>query len=434
MKKLTYNNKIIILVFVFFIVKIIYCIMFGWNEIPEYSDGISYNNYANEILKSDSWINSKDFYGDFRPPGYPLFLAFVYSIFGTNNFIAVYVIQCLLNVVSIVYIYMLALKLIDKKVAVMSIVFSGMYYYYYYYAGMILRESVVQLCVISIFYHFYTILVEKHENIFKKKDVYMFVVAYVYLVHTDAKYMFYFPFFIIIYLHYKINKKQITNLIKIVCLISLLMVPWIIRNYFVYDKFVLVNTRTLDRYAERLLSKMKKSDEPKKENFDSVENFPTEEERILVKSGIGIEKYSKNEIYLIRNDVYPPKTYIEKSIYRFKEMWFPVRFSCDYDFWPPRCRLPYSNKHNAVSIVWYFTIFPFFVAGMIIAIVKKNKKIIYIIFPIFIHALLHIITMFGKERHRIQIDSFIIILAMFGMVNIYNNVKGLKLKKLKIRN
>ena len=70
---------------------------FTCNALPDYSDMAIYNNAA-----------MAEGIPAFPPPGYPLFLRLIYSIFGAYNYKAVFVVQGLLSVFTVFLVYAVA--------------------------------------------------------------------------------------------------------------------------------------------------------------------------------------------------------------------------------------------------------------------------------------------------------------------------------------
>ena len=405
----------------FFVIKYLYCFIWGWKILPDGCDGISYNNYAMAILNNTDWITNPAFEGSYRAPLYPLFLSVVYFFFGAENFMAVYLVQCIISTITLYYIYKLAYRVAGKKIACFSLVWSGFYIYYYYYSGTILRETVVQFLIIFLFYNLYIFMNIKEKFFFKIKYFWISVLSTVILTHVDAKYIFYIPFiFLLIYFRKK-NFHYLKRASYYCFFVCVLMVPWTIRNYIAYDRIVIVNTRTLDKFVSKIFKINNKSDN--KKIVRMAKDIPSDKERDLIKKGGNPFNRSKEEVALVLNDVYPPNTFIGKAFSRAKEMWWPFRFSYDYNSLPPKLRGPYSFMHNAISIVFYGPLIFLFICGCWLIFISKDWKYIFILYPVLVHALLHFVALSGRERHRMQIDSFIIIIAMYSVFMIFKKIQ-----------
>lgn len=416
------KNFIVIFLFIFLFLRIIFCYYLGWEEIPKGSDGNSYNGYALAILHNDDWLSNPDFDGDYRPPGYPLMLAIIYFIFGENNYFAVFCVQAIVSAVTIYYIYLLSKSTLkSKKSALLTLLWAGLYLPYFMYSGNILREILVYFLITFTFYQLWQLFHNKKNSIINNFEFWKFSIAFLFLLHVDERFLFYIPIILLLFIIYKGTWLGLKQYSIFIAILLLLMVPWTIRNFIAYDEFVLINTRTLGKNIRGLVKIKNAKDETKTKYY---RDYPSEEERALIKQGKNPKNRSKNEIEIIKKNVYPPKTKIHKIIYRSKEMWLPFRFWSDYDYvYNTAFRGPWSIRHNIASIIFYGSLIPFFIYGTINIFRNKVPGRWLIIAPVISHALLHFITAAGRERYRIQIDSFIIIIGCYGIIAFYYILK-----------
>ena len=418
------NYKLLLILTFFFLLRIIYAYFTGYQEIPAQGDVVTYDEYALAILNKADWLTNPDFPGHYRPPVYPMFLAIIYSIFGVENLFAIYFFQAIISTLTVYYIFKLSSSIFDEKKSFLSLFWAGFYIFYLWYARMIMRETLIIFLIIFSFYHLWIFLKNKEKKHYLKSiNLWKFMIAFTILLHTDPRYLFYIPFISILFVIYKkniwIGIKQYSGVLGI---LILLLVPWSIRNYIAYDGFVLINTRTIDARQENISIRLEILSGSEVTQLIN-KNYPTDEERALIKKGKNPNNRSRDEIDIIKKDVYAPSTFIGKRLYRLKEMWIPFRFWSDYEIFPSAYfKGPWSLKHNIVSISFYGTLIPFVFYALFCLTGERNKGILFLIFPIFIQALLHFL-MYGIERYRLHIDSFIIILACYGMVVIYDIIK-----------
>ena len=105
-------------------------------------------------------------------------------------------------------------------------------------------------------------------------------------------------------------------------------------------------------------------------------------------------------------------------------MWRPARFKADYFPFPDaRFQGRWSFRHNVLGILFYGILLPFMFFGVYYLIKQKNRAWIFLSFPIIIQTLLHILQ-FGRNRYRIPIDAFIIILSVYAMYYSYEIIKN----------
>jgi hypothetical protein len=435
MKK--FANKKWFFVFIamfFFIARFIYAYLCGWDKIPDGTDGISYNSYALAILNFSDWLTDPSFDGNYRAPVYPMFLSCIYYFFGEENFYAVYFIQIFLNVFMIYYIYKISIIIFDYKSALIAMIFSGVYIYYYYYSSTILRETLIQFFLIFLFYHIYIFIFKNINMKVMSKEFFIIIGAVSLLIHIDAKYLFYIPFILVLFFLKNNTLYAIRFSLQFLVILAVIMGPWMIRNYVAYDRIVLINTRTLDKYLDKMINKNNSENKHVSSNTNKPEQnpkkyAPSEEERVLIKAGLNPYSRSAEEIELVKNDVYPPSSFFSKAFSRAQEMWWPFRFSYDYNSFPPRIREPYSLKHNLISGIFYLPLLIFFFYGVLSIILSRKWHGFFLMYPIVIHATLHFFALAGRERHRIQIDSFIIIISIYGFLYM---IEQMRIKKIAI--
>ena len=180
-----------------------------------------------------------------------------------------------------------------------------------------------------------------------------------------------------------------------------------------YNSFELVNTRTLKRITSQ----------NKKKSVYLSKNYPTEEERTLIKKGYNHNNRSDNEIDAILKDIYPSKGNIIKMWYNFKVIWRPYHFINEYKPWPSHAFDKKNSffKFGGIKVIGYGTLLPFVILSIFIIIQKREKEAYIILFPIVIQTILHMLS-WAQGRYRSHIDTFVIILGCYGMVVIYNFV------------
>jgi tetratricopeptide (TPR) repeat protein len=137
-----YKHAVPILIFVVsFAVRLIYLL-----ELHAKSPFFSYLYL--DALRYNSWAQSIAFgvqhaiEPTFRAPLYPLFLAGIFKIFGHDLFIA-RLTQVLLGALICVMIYLIALRLFNKRVAIISALMGAFYGPFIYWSGEILIVTLI---------------------------------------------------------------------------------------------------------------------------------------------------------------------------------------------------------------------------------------------------------------------------------------------------
>ena len=110
MGKLISNNKILIILFIIGFILRLYLSSLGFGEVIY--DTASYHRMAREILHGKLTADCCD-----HNPGYSVFLAGVYGLFGSENILALRIVQVLLDLITGVLIYLTAKSLFGVRTA-----------------------------------------------------------------------------------------------------------------------------------------------------------------------------------------------------------------------------------------------------------------------------------------------------------------------------
>ena len=436
MQLLNKKYKVVIYLLLFFLLLRIGIVVVAGQKEKEFADAHSYNGYAHAILNGSNWLTHPEFLGDVRPPGYPLFIALVYLIFGINNFLAVYIFQSIVSVLTCLYIYKFSKKIFYEKAALLALIWSGFYIFYLKYVRELLRETWIFFLFIAFLYYLYLFLT---EEINKTRNVWLSSLFYFLLIHLDPRYLFYLPFLFLLFIIYQSFWEGVRKYLTFLGLSILLLIPWTIRNYIAYDGFVLINTRTIDLRESDKQNPVMNDRINNVLNFGIIDyalindNYPTEEERELIKKGLNPNNRSQEEIRAVKNDIYPSSTFIARKWYNFIHLWTPFDFGLSYRPLPDaRFSGSWSARHNVSSIICYGFLLPFFIFAVYTLARKKNRVWYFLTFPLIIQTLLHAIQ-WGKTRYRIPIDAFIIILGTYGIYMMAKSILD-KRKKITISN
>jgi len=415
--------KVLLLLFAFLLLRLGFVYFSGSEELI--GDLIGYNNYALAILNQADWLTNPSFLGDYRAPGYPTFVAGIYALFGMNNFLAVYIFQAIISTLTCFYIFKFAKKIFNDKVSLLSLIWSGFYISYLRYASMLLRETLVFFFVIVSFYYLYLFLTDETKE---TKNFCLSVIFYSLLIHADPRYLFYMPFFIILFIVYQPGWQGMKKYLGFLIITVLLMTPWAIRNYIAYDGVVIINTRGIDLRGKSDRNHKMAAYKSGVLNFGSInstgnKDYPSEEERKLIKSGLNPNKRSEDELIAIKNDIYPASNYLSRKIYMAIQLWKPFDFARSYRPFPDaRFNGIWSIKHNLSCIMCYGILLPFMVFGIYVLIKKKDRAWYFLTLPLVVHTLLHMLE-HGRYRYRLPIDAFIIMLGCYGVVFVFNLIR-----------
>ena len=203
-----------------------------------------------------------------------------------------------------------------------------------------------------------------------------------------------------------------------VIVVIVLMIPWTVRNYKVYNKPVILTTQTTG-FTDRIFGY--DSNESNEYAASMYINLKLESSAIdSIKNGDTLDYIRLNTQKLIKSgldDGHYPYNYnlIEKWYYNFRSFWEPVRFTGYYSGSGYVYRGPWSWKHNISEGLTFGLLLPFFLIGGFLTLKRKNRYGIFLLVIIFIHTFLHVVLTYVVPRYRIPIDAFVIIIAFYGL-------------------
>lgn len=410
--------KIPKLVILFFLVSLGLKLAFGIaaykiNGTKNFSDDWDYISYANQIIEQGILVlDSSKLIDEKVGPGLGFILALVFSLFG-ENYLIVIILNAVLGALLTILIFYIGKNIFNEKVGMLAAFWTIPYVLYYKWIPSILKEMWIFLLFPLIFYLVF--LESRKTKITPKILLLSFLFAF--LIHIDERFFAYFPFIIGIFLILNRSnlKAAITKSLIFFILVLTLMVPWTIRNYMVYNRIVVITIR-----SDFVLNKQNKN----KSLWYTKNRYYLSKEQIdsIAK---GEETYSRSpvEVERIKRGIVPHKyTKLERWFNEYFEFWTPVRLKPGYVSTGFRFEMR-SLKHNLAILLSYGILLPFFLVGVFLSF--KDKNIIgMIIFSIILyHTFIHVFLFWVRVRYRVPVDIFIIILASYGFLWLYNRLK-----------
>jgi len=243
--KLTIQRQLVILFLFSFLIRLVFSVIFVQTRgIYLEADGAEYVRFAKCIL-DQGWMvkDTGPLFGSMIGPGYPMLVALNLLISGFDNFWFLILFQSIIGAMSVIVIYELAFLLSDSRtVALISGLWLALYIQYIWYTPWVLKETLV-----FFLFPFSVLLLIRIRKSLKPLswDNIIFILTYSYLIHTDERYIAFLPLFagylLISTDHFK--KRVLTTAIMLGGVL-LCMIPWLYRNYIVYQRPVVISVRT----------------------------------------------------------------------------------------------------------------------------------------------------------------------------------------------
>lgn len=228
----------IILIFSF-LIRLYY--LFNIPHPPLIADAHHYDVMAKQFLKKGFLGYSNTVPDAYITPGYPVFLAIIYKLFGYSQgspLMQVRIIQIILSTFTTLLLYLLAQKISNHRVGLLSAFFSSIYLISMWVPTLILTET---LYTFLFMLYLYIQIIALYTKSIKLNFISGMFLALAVLVRPLIA-----PFIVLPYIYYYIKEKdrQILKLFLVNAIgFVLVMLPWWIRNLITFHKLIFFATQ-----------------------------------------------------------------------------------------------------------------------------------------------------------------------------------------------
>ncbi len=215
--------------------RVLYLVLFvGLDSQPTY-DGVGYDKLATALLQGKGYVN---IYGEptaFRPPIYPLFLSGIYAV-TFHSFAAVRVTQAVLDAVTVVFCYLIAKELFNKRVALIASLGTTIYPLLIFETGEFYTET------LSFFLQFGALwcllLMLRSDRLFLPLLAGLLAGLTVLARPTATLWV---PLILLWVLIPGMLHKSVAKLVVLGVGLGIVFTPWIVRNSLVFNAFIPVS-------------------------------------------------------------------------------------------------------------------------------------------------------------------------------------------------
>jgi len=350
-----------------------------------------------------------------RPPGYPLLLAGIYSLFG-HSYLAVRVWHSLFGTLTVLFVYLICVRFLKlERIAFLAAALVGLHPALIGYTGILYTETVFAFfLVICIYFLQRTISEEKLSH-------FLFSGSFLGLAALTSSRIIYFPFlFLIISLLFLETKKRVIlkRWLIMVFFMLLTIAPWTIRNYLVTGKFILLENyhKAALWFATNPYDVHEWGDERINQLIEG--RTPVEYERIM---------YEEGKRYLREH----PFIYLKNSCRRFFRLWVSGHSNLFSGFEKSFVYAWKNSNFKLFAIKFLFLAFNLFVLsfgflGIFLTSKYQFKDYIVVLSPIIYLTLLHSLTV-AAPRLSVPIIPFILIFSALGIEKCMEKVKRITL-------
>lgn len=363
-------------------------------HIPLAPDTIyGYDRIANNILSGSGFSIKPGVPTVVREPLYPLFISYIYFLFGYNHTI-VRIIQAILDSLTCIMLYLIGKKVYNEKIGYISALAFALYPVSIYATGLILTETLFTF-LLSLFI---LSLLRVFKTLSLKYSILSGLLLGV-LVMTRGS-VSAFPVFVLIGLVLVFPdriKLAVARTALIFLIMAVVVAPWAIRNYRVTGKFIPVRIGL----GEQLLGSTIDERHSGPEYWLTIRDFPMPKDVTEVKRD---QLYFKTAVSRILKDPLRAVWLTLKGLYRF---WY------------------WTESGNWDVIVLPIQAFLVFTALVGIVHSIKHQQmitplILVILYFMFLHAATHAIL-----RYAMSIMPYVILFASYGISVIINKYKFL---------
>lgn len=386
-------------------------------DINQHDSG-SYIKVAYHVMEEGPFytnIQDADYPDSFKAiaPFLPWVLAILLWVFN-GSIIALFVFNSIIASLTIYILYLVIKRLYDLRIANLAALIMC------FQDGILRRGPTAGKELWMIFLLVSTLYL---YIVFRDKGSIFHLITFAFvsacLMHVDERFLFIPILYAIHYLVFDKRKLKVRigNTALFILIVITLAVPWVVRNYKVYNELVLISIRT--RPLTQLFSSkqtvfgQKNASLPKRPfNFISqaqadslVKGYEIHDKPILL---------SEEQIdYMKRGNLPKPSSRIVTMLITVKELWSPFHFrdrwvGGGYLFYPKA-----SVLNNYLRGPIYCLILVPFVLSVLLLRFTKDEYVLLLTVIIILYTAIHMISIpYTNSRYRVSMDAYICIIAM----------------------
>lgn len=425
--KVEYKKFLIGIIFLSLFLRIMSSLYLGdqITELPGTADQISYHTLALRVLNGHGFTFGEGWWPATAAGAptahwsflYTYYLVITYAIFGPHPLAARIIQSIIVGILQPILVFLLASRLFNHKVALVSAGLTTIYTYFIYYNGTLMTEPFYIISILASLY-LATFIVDYHtKSKPDKSKAGIYIIALTLGIGLGIAillrqlFLFYLPI-LFLWIYLSLRRYAITPLLISGIAIIAMILPFTIYNYSRFDRFVLLNTNTgfaffwanhpiygthfVPILASNIYSELIP---PELRNLDEAAL-----DQALLKRGMQ---------YIIDD----PLRYILLSISRI-----PAFFK----FWPSSDS---SLISNVSRVLGFGLLLPFMIYGMVQSLIQRPKPFkqfitspLMLVFSFIIfYTGIHLLS-WALIRYRLPVDAVLIIFAGLGIVDIVTRI------------
>jgi 4-amino-4-deoxy-L-arabinose transferase-like glycosyltransferase len=372
--------------------------------LPGIYDQVSYNALARSLLDGRGYSFTKNWY-PFTPANtptahwsfiYPLYLAGVYAVTGYHP-LAARLVQAVVGGVLICYlVYLIGRRVSDEVTGLVGAALAAVYGYFIYYNAALMTET---FFIVLVLFSLYLGLELKEKPVLARWVLLGLALGVAGLLRQTV--LLFVPF-LLLWLFWELKKSEIRlwHFAVPIVIIVLLIAPWTIRNYMVYQRFLPLNSNA--GYA------LYASNHPHLGTHWSNDNIvvPVPEELAGQNEAELNRALTRKGIQFILAD---PGRYMRLTLDKTLEY---------FKFWPSTDSSRISNLNRVFSFGLYL---PFMLLGLYLSFSRWRNFVPLYLF-IVIHTAIHLLS-WPSLRYRLPVDAVLMVFAGITIIELAKQLK-----------
>lgn len=396
----------------------------GVNTTADFADYIQYANY---ILDQGVMVLDINGLKAHSGPGWPLLIALNFLLAGSQSYGFILSLNVLLSASAVPVVYLMSRRVMAGKWALLVASWYLIYIPHIWQAQFLGKESLV-FCLFPI--SIYMVLRVAQIATIDWRSLTVFILSYIYLIHSDERYFFFFPiFFLLLLLAGEGTLKQrFLKSVLVGSLLLLFMLPWTYRNYLVFDRPIVLTERTA-KFTDPIFGYEAPPNPYRTSYYDlrskeAAEYYTAVGKRIEEGSDSLNAKADPKVLRWIKQGVeegnYPQaNSYIHEKGSYLLEYWRPFRLKSNFYGSGFRYMEKWNMDRIIFSVLQYSVLLPFFLIGIFYGTKRLDRQILFFCIIIFLHSFIHVFMAHAITRYRLPIDPLIMIIAFYGMANLF---------------
>lgn len=378
-----------------------------------FSDSKLFIELADSFFSDVFWTGNDPF---LISPLYPIILGSFRIIFGDNNFI-IYLLQVLINTLTLMFIYITAKNIFNKNVAFISFLIASLFDSYIFYSGLILSET-FEIFFITLFFYYISDKTN-FEQVTKWLIIGLILGTLVLLRESILIVVLTLVLYIIFSnknsFKVKISKWKIIS--TLVGGVFIMVLPFTIMNYIISEELIITNASEGIYFnfangngSNGLIPNDNHNFEKDLSGKEIASNFSGKK----VSAGEALNYfYGKTTKDILDEPIQFLSLITRKAVLFFNSEHFPKSSIMDIKFYEENfsdiLKLPLVS-YGVISILFLMGLTFYLKTG------NKNSLILLLLFSFY----LIVLFSFASVKYKLGITPIMIVFGAFGIVNIYN--------------